>query len=61
MIGLLPEEAALRKALLASMQSLAEKTSNKKPLEKRSPSPSPLPPSKRAGSKQGGRKGEREY
>ena len=49
MIGLLPEEeAALRKALLASMQS--EKTTSKKP--------SPLPPSKRAGSKRGGRKGK---
>ena len=33
------EEAALRKALLASMRSLAEKMSSKKP----SPSPSPLP------------------
>ena len=48
-IGLLPEEeAALRKALLASMQS--EKTINKKP--------SPLPPSKRPGSKRGGRRGK---
>ena len=49
MIGLLPEEeAALRKALLASMQS--EKTTNKKP--------SPLPTSKTAGSKRGNRKGK---
>ena len=47
MIGLLPEEeAALRKALLASMQS--EKTVKK---------PSSLPPSKR-GSKRGGRWGK---
>ena len=48
MIGLLPEEeAALRKALLASMQP--EKMTSKKP--------SPLPPSKRAGGKRGGRRG----
>jgi len=48
MIGLLPEEeAALRKALLASMQS--EKAINKKP--------SPLPPSKK-GCKRGARKGK---
>ena len=48
MIGLLPEEeSALRKALLASMQS--EKASNKK----HSPSPS----AKKATSKRGGRRG----
>ena len=48
MIGLLPEEeSALRKALLASMQS--DKTSNKKH--------SPLPSSKKAVSKRGGRRG----
>ena len=49
-IGLLPEEeAALRNALLASIQS--EKTINKKP--------SPLPPSERSGSKRGGEGGRK--
>ena len=48
MIGLLPEEeAALRKALMASMQP--EKIINKKP--------SPLPPSKRPSVKRGCRRG----